>query len=475
MLGSVSELTLTRRVDDDDDDATFRAANTGLALVESETMDVFALRLVGSGALVSYSMLPNPDIPRDRNLITFEMNPRYTKQGTLDGRAGLGVDLAFPNAASGPGSSYFKPVEAYRLRTRVLEEAKRAEARWDQRRGRFYRRSGAEVGVKDLARRNLVNTYVWTADGGTFAEEQQSMSSWSSTTGGTYSWARAEGVDFNAEMFGPAFGVRAEVTALFGGYRECRETRTSGASSSFGVAASLDAERDLRRTNAASRRVGREPGKVDAYRFMTFYLDAASNHHDVFFSQVVDDTWLRGPSPSARALRGARQPGRRPACWRILHRVTYVSRHLPPVDQGSSPMESTMQDLDLSSVHELVQTLDPVVRHARGTSGGLEDAVNAALARYLPELVPWAREVVSTMQLYYGDMADLATSTLSVWAGGDRTTGRGPRRPCRARCLTRTPTPRRPCARGRRCPARKGRIPRSSRRQTDSPRPSPCP
>ena len=84
-----------------------------------------------------------------------------------------------------------------------------------------------------------------------------------------------------------------------------------------------------------------------------------------------------------------------------------------------------MQDLDLSSVHELVQTLDPVVRHARGTSGGLEDAVNAALARYLPELVPWAREVVSTMQLYYGDMADLPTSTLSVWAGGDRTTGPG--------------------------------------------------
>ncbi|MFE1794350.1 hypothetical protein ACFW7J_39080, partial [Streptomyces sp. NPDC059525] len=66
----------------------FAPSNTGYALVQSETADVFALRVAHSGAVVSYRMLPNPDVPRDWNLVPFKINPRYVKQGTLDGRAG---------------------------------------------------------------------------------------------------------------------------------------------------------------------------------------------------------------------------------------------------------------------------------------------------------------------------------------------------------------------------------------------------
>ena len=37
--------------------------NKGFALVRSETADLYALRSIATGALVQYSMRPNPDIP----------------------------------------------------------------------------------------------------------------------------------------------------------------------------------------------------------------------------------------------------------------------------------------------------------------------------------------------------------------------------------------------------------------------------
>ncbi len=213
------------------------------------------------------------------------MNPRYTKQGTLDGRVGIerrpdvlqrrhrpgeqllqarrGLPAAHPGARGGqagrgPVGAAARPLPpavgcgGWRQGPRAAQP--RQHLCVDRGR-RHVRRGAAEHELRGRPRREAP------------------------TRGHA-----PRGCDFNAEMFGAAFGVRAEVTALFGGYRECRETRASERSSSFGVVASLDGERDLRQTNAASRRLGREPGKVDAYRFMTFYLDAASNHHDVFFS-----------------------------------------------------------------------------------------------------------------------------------------------------------------------------------------------
>lgn len=114
----------------------YQLANVGFALVESSTADVFALRLAHNRALVAYRFRPNPDIPRDVNVITFPIKPQYTKQGTLDGAIGFGsqgkiLDPAYPNA-SGPGQhSYFKPREAYALRERIRCEEQQLKAYYD--------------------------------------------------------------------------------------------------------------------------------------------------------------------------------------------------------------------------------------------------------------------------------------------------------------------------------------------------------
>ena len=97
------------------------ATNVGFAIVESETADLYAIRLAHNRALVAFRILPNPDIPRDTNLLSFPINPRYTKQGTLDGTVGYDqngkvLDPDYPQASSYGEYSYFKPSEAYALR-----------------------------------------------------------------------------------------------------------------------------------------------------------------------------------------------------------------------------------------------------------------------------------------------------------------------------------------------------------------------
>ncbi len=61
--------------------------NNGFALVQSQTADVFALRLVHTGALIAYQMRPNPDIPKDWNVITFPINASYTSRAPSTARS----------------------------------------------------------------------------------------------------------------------------------------------------------------------------------------------------------------------------------------------------------------------------------------------------------------------------------------------------------------------------------------------------
>ena len=49
-------------------------------------------------------------------------------------------------------------------------------------------------------RRNLVNSYVWTADGGTFAETNDVMDSMSESVGGYFSFATMLGANVTADI-----------------------------------------------------------------------------------------------------------------------------------------------------------------------------------------------------------------------------------------------------------------------------------
>ena len=398
--------------------------NVGMAFVISETADLFALRLKHNHALVAFQARPNPDIPADRNIITFPINPRYTRQGTLDGKVGLEVDPNYPNAQGYSADvSYFKLSEAYRLKREVEREAAERGERYDQYDASGLGRGPAAGATIDATlvnptaaehRRNLVNSYVWTADGGLFAESEETMSSHSETSGGSFDFKGMAGVALDLK-FQVGAGIRWELDALLGGSVHRTVSKSKSSDRGFALAVDLGGvESDLYLRNERNELVmdlsdprnptpKLRPGRVDAYRFMSFYLEPDSEYFETFFNKVVDPIWLESDDPSAAALREARQDTRKPPCWRILHRVTYVSRVLPPLlPAAPASLEKSLQTLDIDSNYQLIRQLEPFVRDQLSSEADFARAVDEAVISYLPELQPHLPEIKQYLRLYFG-------------------------------------------------------------------------
>ncbi|WP_405918703.1 LamG-like jellyroll fold domain-containing protein [Streptomyces longwoodensis] len=419
-------------------------ANTGMALVQSQTADVFALRLAHTGALVAYRMMPNPDIPLDWNVIHFPINPRYTKQGTLDGAVGFNdngkvLDPDYPNAKDYGEYSYFKPKDAYALKRRITRDQQRLQAFYEslstevdhntsddqakEQAKTALRSMGVSVGpdgrrttagsktATGFSHRDLVNTYVWTAQGGFFAETTEATDAVSETTSGSYSYSSKFGgsMDFSFGVLG--IGFTAHLDGSRGGGFTVTRAKSRDTSRSFGLDVQCAPSGDLQRRDkdgkplydAAGKPV-MVPGKVDAYRFLSFYLGENSANFDDFYNKVVDPAWLsNSDAPDAAALRQTRQSSAKPPCWRVLHRVTYVSRVLAPVPPpGAPPLEKAMRAENIDSNYELIKRLEPYVRPAATSSAGLAAATRDALATQLPELVPHAPEIIDYLTRYFG-------------------------------------------------------------------------
>ncbi|WP_427156928.1 LamG-like jellyroll fold domain-containing protein [Aliinostoc sp. HNIBRCY26] len=413
-------------------------ANVGLALVQSDTMDVFALRLAHNNALVSYRFLPNPDIAKDWNIITFPINPTYTKQGTLDGKVGLKEDGSvqpdphYPNAATYGQWSYFKPIEAYGIKKRIERERQELATYYDQYstfQNVSYQATGSldDMRGKQMATRNLANTYVWTADGGFFSESTDVLEATSETTTGFYSFKGMAGlsVDLKLKMGVAGLITAFELDALFGGHLATTKTKGRETEKSFTLEVEVEGERDIQlyattdvlkakyeglyniREGGVYDQNGKpvkQPGKVDAYRFMTFYLEPTTENFEDFFGKVVDPIWLEQSSdPNAIALRQANQGDKKPSCWRVFHRVTFVSRILPEIAaQNAPPLEKAIRAANIESNWELIKKLEPFVQTKTQDYVTFADAVRNAIAVYLPELQGYEEAIIQYMALYFG-------------------------------------------------------------------------
>jgi hypothetical protein len=72
------------------------------------------------------------------------------------------------------------------------------------------------------------------------------------------------------------------------------------------------------------------PGKVKQFRTYAFFLQPREDNADTFWDEVIDPVWLANSNEAdARAMRDAANNKSIP--WRILYRVTYCERFLPPV------------------------------------------------------------------------------------------------------------------------------------------------
>ncbi|GCL50870.1 hypothetical protein NIES3804_24430 [Microcystis aeruginosa NIES-3804] len=201
------------------------------------------------------------------------------------------------------------------IQSKINDQEKRVQATnsfagWQKRMEDLQIRAG---------KRNIVNTYVWDADGGLRTEAQSFANTVEHTIGGSF--AMNAGLGFEGK-----FGAIATVELTAQATVNLTQTmsKTEARSKGFELNVDLSGLEYKGITDYNDRPI--MPGeKVDRYRFMSFYLEGSTNHFHDFFNYVVDPEWLRSNDEEARALRET-QAGKPNKAWRVLHRVTYVER-----------------------------------------------------------------------------------------------------------------------------------------------------
>jgi large repetitive protein len=388
----------------------YQPFNLGYALVESMAADVFALRLRSTGAMVGRVVVPNLAIPPDRNVLTFKIDPTYVKNGTLDGKVGLVNDPIYPDADVQRGS-YFKPEDAYARAAAIDREAANLRAYYDQYNAEALGRAGSGSPsltdpaaqqfydfTSDTATRGIVNRYVWTALGGLHQETEQFSATHTRSFSGLYDYTHATGLVGEIET-GSTIGVFGGLDLLFGGEIKVQVGKTESQTEALSMRVSAICDPMLQGYDMETGTYTADycPGKVDVYRFMTFYLPPSADNGDDFRNTVVDAHWLQFSSdPNAIALRQAQMQDN--GVWRVLHRVTYVSRVPPRLD--TNPAQTVAPDppqaINVQDNSVLILLVQTALGQRPATPANVGAAVAAVLAppdgtteSALGKIVPW--------------------------------------------------------------------------------------
>ena len=399
--------------------------NEGYALVKSRTADLYAFYLQETGSMVATQALPDPDIPEDVNLIYFPMDPQYVKNGTLDGRVGTRRDPDYRNVNVQRGS-YFKPVEAYDLEAEVERQNERLRGYYAEAFGGsplainpFTRPFDDDDGhptvggseslnfdwAQEYGKRDIADTYVWTTAGGLYAEEQSISAQLEESFGVTSQ------ISYDVEIGGEAmaklahFGAFVQSSFSLGWQFSTTLAKTSTDGVGFGLHVHADPDGYLNEyqpeedywsgkgKKAVPYTDTAVPGKVDSYRFKSFYLSPQEKHSRTFFDQVVDSNWLEhSTSPRAGALRTAMTHSHGEPVWRVLHRTTHVSR-VPSTAEGigeqsgatgiTEPINQPQNELLIQLVEARLPTEEIP------SKGTLSRAIEEVLYKDLSGVIPW--------------------------------------------------------------------------------------
>jgi hypothetical protein len=144
------------------------------------------------------------------------------------------------------------------------------------------------------------------------------------------------------------------------------------------------------------------PGRVDAYRFITFYLDSGTANFEDFFMKVVDPIWLQGNDPAAAAPAPG-QPGR-PQAAVLAGAAPGHLRQPGPACQAPSRRATGAEGAPRTELQQRLRT-HPAARPVRPTHhhqlyrAGRGDPQGAGRP---PELVPHAEAIAGFLARYYG-------------------------------------------------------------------------
>lgn len=402
----------------------------GQAFVTSQTLDVYQQTLVQSNTVYGFVAVPNAQIPRDLNIVSFRMNSQYIRPGCLDGMIGYVYNPAtLPDGAQtyttstgqmeplydgnvspgvvGHDASYMQLVEAYQIKKQIDQRVFNSLALYNT----AFQSTEGLPDPSLTPSLDFYDEYVWSSRGATQEVKHTYTTNYEEvlTTGNSHTVGNS--VTFNCKIKGLWITV-LDLSASWDHSTKntWKYTYTSTATASFDVAASFDGiETDTQMRYSSNNDayfvmnfnsmfnpnnqsgvelvVGSDglvyqivpsvssgaglptsnnidtsetymqpqpsyttgnadglagnlepydrPGKTNLFRTYAFFLQPAQENADDFWSTVIDPIWLaNSPDPDAVAIRSAQ--GNASIPWRLLYRVTYSERFLPPVSTGST-------------------------------------------------------------------------------------------------------------------------------------------
>ncbi|MDB9404432.1 hypothetical protein PN470_09050 [Microcystis sp. CS-574] len=165
------------------------------------------------------------------------------------------------------------------IQSKITDQDKRVQATegfasWQKRMEDIQIRAG---------KRNIVNTYVWDADGGLRTEAQSFANTVEHTIGGAFAMNAGLGVDSSFSVLGVDVELTAQATVNLTQTMSKTEARSKG----FQLNVDLSGLEYKGITDYNDRPI--MPGeKVDRYRFMSFYLEGSTNHFHDFFRTLAN-------------------------------------------------------------------------------------------------------------------------------------------------------------------------------------------
>jgi hypothetical protein len=290
-----------------------------------------------------------------------------TSKGTED----VSLTVKEPKTADSSGPSKAEKDAAKQRMESLAEKAKNATG--EHKRAIWQNQMDT---LRDKARkRNIVNTYVWDADGGLRTETQQFASAVEHTIGGAYSLEGGAGAAGKIE----GDGIWLDTTSMGSGGMTLTMSKTESYSQGFALNVDVSGVESRGVTDYKDNPL--MPGeKVNRYRFMSFYLEGSTEHFKDFFNYVVDPEWLASNAEEARALRGI-DVTKANKTWRVLHRVTYVERPalmnfgrdlrsvsaIEPAAPTNQELQLKLEQLEVSN-KILEDKLDKIAEMLRSTS-----------------------------------------------------------------------------------------------------------
>jgi hypothetical protein len=406
----------------------------GEAFVTSATLDVYQQTLLQTNTVYGFVAVPDPQIPRDINIVSFRMSSKYIRPGCLDGVIGYVYNPAtlpdgaqtygtstgemqvlydgnFSSGEVGHDASYTRLVEAYRLKKQIDQGTYNALALYQSAWGANPKESPSDPSLTPAL--DFYNEYVWSSRGGTEEIKHTFVTSYEEVYSTKKITTNVQDLHFNLKLYGVSVllgGVDGawqhtykdtykysfhttgttsfDITASFDGIETDTQMRyaanndahfvmnnnsmfnannqsglnlvigsdglvykivpsvTSGAG--LPLSDNVDASQSYTQPQPAYTSGNAQgltgnlepydrPGKVSTFRTYAFYLQPKPENWDDFWNTVIDQNWLNNsPEPDAAAMRSAQAVQNPSIPWRLLYRVTYAQRFLPPVTAASA-------------------------------------------------------------------------------------------------------------------------------------------